>query len=116
MEVSYNASRSWIFEAMRVGLSLIFLNDVLATAMAAENPSPVLSADDVVNRMVRADEKRLSEFQGYTSTRRYSLGNKRVNKRARLWCESPARAQVNGVSPSSRKAAPASYDPASFES
>ena len=63
---------------------LIFLNSVLATAMAAENALPVLTAEDVVNRMVQADEKRLSEFQGYTATRRYSLENKRVNKRAEI--------------------------------
>jgi hypothetical protein len=32
---------------------LIFLNSVLATAMAAENALPVLTAEDVVNRMVQ---------------------------------------------------------------
>src|SRR5438445_9746742 len=63
---------------------LIFLNSVLATAMAAENALPVLTAEDVVNRMVQADEKRLSEFQAYTATRRYYLENKRVNKRAEI--------------------------------
>jgi len=44
----------------------------------------MLTAEDVVSRMVQADAKRLSEFQGYTATRRYSLENKRVNKRAEM--------------------------------
>jgi len=67
-----------------VGLLLIFLNSVHATATAAENVLPVLTAEDVVSRMLRADEKRLAEFQGYTSMRRYSLENKRVNKNAEI--------------------------------
>ncbi|HXI39447.1 MAG TPA: hypothetical protein VNH83_05695 [Bryobacteraceae bacterium] len=84
MEISRNPSRSWIYEAIRAVLSLIFLNSVHATVIAAENALPVLTAEDVVNRMVQADEKRLSEFQGYTAIRRYSLDNKRVNKRAEM--------------------------------
>jgi len=67
-----------------VGLLLIGLNCVLATAIAAENSLPMLTAEDVVSGMVQADAKRLSEFQGYTATRRYSLENKRVNKRAEM--------------------------------
>lgn len=76
--------RSWICTGIGVGLPLILLNTVLFTTMAAENQLPVLTAEDVVNRMVRADEKRLSEFQGYTSMRRYSLENKWANKRAEM--------------------------------
>lgn len=67
-----------------MGLRMIFLIGVLASVMLAENTLPVLTVDEVVNRMVRADEKRLSEFQGYTATRRYYLENKRVNKRAEI--------------------------------
>ena len=67
-----------------MGLLLLLLNSVLATAMAAENSLPMLTAEEVVNRMVQADAKRLSEFQGYTATRRYSLENKRVNKSAEI--------------------------------
>jgi hypothetical protein len=77
-------NRSWICGAIRVGLSMMFLNAVLATVTAAENTMPVLTVEDVVSRMVKADEKRIAEFPGYTAKRRYSLENKRVNKRAEI--------------------------------
>ena len=64
-----------------MGLSMMFLNTVPATVMAAENTLPVLTVEDVVNRMVQADDKRLADFPGYTAKRRHSLENKRVNKR-----------------------------------
>jgi len=90
-EVQMNArmpdpeKRSWISEGISVGLWMIFLNNaVLASAMAAETALPVLTAEDVVSRMVQADEKRISEFQGYTAKRRYYIENKRVNKRAEI--------------------------------
>jgi len=77
-------NRSWICGGSRVGFPMLFLNAVLATAMAAENTLPVLSVEDVVSRMVQADEKRISEFPGYTAKRRYYIENKRVNKRAEI--------------------------------
>ena len=77
-------NRSWICGGSRVGFPMLFLNAVLATAMAAENALPVLSVEDVVSRMVQADEKRISEFPGYTAKRRYYIENKRVNKRAEI--------------------------------
>ena len=90
-EVQMNArmpdpeKRSWISEGISVGLCMIFLNNaVLASAMAAETALPVLTVEDVVSRMVQADEKRISEFQGYTAKRRYYIENKRVNKRAEI--------------------------------
>jgi outer membrane lipoprotein-sorting protein len=84
VEASHDTKRSKTNEAIRVGLLLIFLNGVHATVMAADNMLPALTAEDVVNRMLQADEKRLAEFQGYTATRRYSLENKRVNKSAEI--------------------------------
>src|SRR5690349_10555283 len=84
VEASHNTNRYRTSGAIRVGLLLLFLNIVQATVISAENALPVVTAEDVVNRMLQADEKRLAEFQGYTATRRYSLENKRVNKSAEI--------------------------------
>ncbi len=84
LEMPDQENHSWICGAIQVGLWMVFLNSILASVMAAEIAPPALTVEEVVNRMVRADEKRLSEFQGYTATRRYYLENKRVNKRAEM--------------------------------
>jgi hypothetical protein len=77
-------NRSWTYGAIRVGVSMIFLNAVLATVTAAENTMPELTVEDVVSRMVQADDKRIAEFPGYTAKRRYYIENKRVNRRAEI--------------------------------
>jgi hypothetical protein len=84
LEMPGQKNCSWICGGVRVRLSIIFLNAVLGTVMAAEITRPGLTVDEVVSRMVQADDKRISEFQGYTAKRRYYIENKRVNKRAEI--------------------------------
>src|SRR5260370_12232231 len=84
LEMPDQENHSWICGAIQVGLWMVFLNSILASVMAAEIAPPALTVEEVVNRMVRVDEKRLSEFQGYTAIMRYYLENKRVNKRAEM--------------------------------
>lgn len=45
---------------------------------------PILSADDVVARMVARDAQRESLGRGYTGNRRYILDNQRMHKRAEM--------------------------------
>ena len=47
-------------------------------------PLPPLTAPEIVERLVRADDDRLATFAGYTGLRRYRFDNKRVNKRAEM--------------------------------
>lgn len=46
-------------------------------------PSP-LTVEQVVDRLVRAEESRVAALGGYTGMRRYHFENKRVNKRAEV--------------------------------
>jgi len=66
--------------------SLVFL----AMMQGALPSSP--TAPEIVDRMVQADNERLSALSGYTGMRRYRFENKRVNKRAemtvRVTCDS----------------------------
>ena len=43
-----------------------------------------MTATEVVDRMVQADNQRLAAFPGYTGTRRYHFENKKLNKRAEM--------------------------------
>ncbi|HVY91716.1 MAG TPA: hypothetical protein VHA14_03165, partial [Bryobacteraceae bacterium] len=45
---------------------------------------PPLSAPEIVERMVRADDERLAALSGYTGTRRYRFENKRFKKHAEM--------------------------------
>jgi hypothetical protein len=83
MANALEARGSWIRASIPAGLSMILLTVFFVSAMAA-GTLPALTVDEVVNRMVQADEKRLSEFPGYTAKRRYYLENKRVNKHAEI--------------------------------
>jgi hypothetical protein len=56
----------------------------LAMVLAAQDTPPPLAADQVVGRMVRANEGRAAALGGYTAMRRYRFENKRVNKHAEM--------------------------------
>src|SRR5258706_685985 len=53
-------------------------------ALVAENPNPLLSADEVVAKMMERDQQRDAEFRGYTAARRYVLENLKHRKRAEM--------------------------------
>jgi hypothetical protein len=64
-------------------LSLVFT--VFVTAMAAQDSSqPLLSADEVVAKMMERDNQRQAALRGYTASRRYVLENSRHHKRAEM--------------------------------
>jgi hypothetical protein len=52
--------------------------------LAAQDKPPELAVEEVVGRMVRADESRVAALGGYTGMRRYRFENKRINKRAEM--------------------------------
>jgi hypothetical protein len=54
---------------------------LLATIQGAP---PALTAPEIVERMVSADNARLAALSGYTGTRRYRFENKSFNKRAEM--------------------------------
>jgi len=56
---------------------------ILLALMEGSAPSP-LTAPDIVERMVRADDHRLAALAGYTGVRRYRFENKTSNKRAEI--------------------------------
>ena len=56
---------------------------VLLTLMEGAAPPP-LTAPEIVERMVQADNDRLAALAGYTGVRRYRFENKKSNKRAEL--------------------------------
>lgn len=51
---------------------------------ALDGPTAVPGASDVVARMVQAESRRTAALSGYSGMRRYSLENKRFNKRAEI--------------------------------
>jgi hypothetical protein len=53
-------------------------------AMMESGPVPTLTAPDVVERMVQADNDRLAALGGYTGFRHYQFENKKSNKRAEV--------------------------------
>ena len=60
------------------------LTVLLALGLAAQGAPPLLAVEQIVDRMVRADESRAAALGGYTGIRRYRFENKRVNKRAEI--------------------------------
>jgi len=56
---------------------------VLLAVMEGAAP-PTLTAPEIVERMVQADNNRLAALAGYTGVRRYRFENKKSNKRAEL--------------------------------
>jgi len=61
---------------------LFFLS--LFVGLAAQDMPPQSTVEEVVGRMVQADEFRTAALGGYTGMRRYRFENKRVNKRAEM--------------------------------
>src|SRR4026208_2147787 len=59
-------------------LLLAFIRGVMPPA-----PFP-MTATEVVDRMVQADNLRLAAFSGYTGMRRYYFENKKLNERAEM--------------------------------
>ena len=57
---------------------------LLALGLAAQDTPPQLAVEQVVGRMVQADESRVAALGGYAGMRRYRFENKRVNKRAEM--------------------------------
>ena len=57
--------------------------------IGAQDPAASLTAEQIVGRLVRADEDRAAALGGYSGMRRYLFENKKANKRAemviRLW-------------------------------
>lgn len=52
--------------------------------MTMQGALPPLTVDEIVERMVRADDGRRAALSGYAGMRRYRFENKRVNKRAEM--------------------------------
>lgn len=68
------------------------LHGLMLLAIMPVGPPPPLTAPEIVERMVRADNARLAALSGYTGMRRYRFENKRLDKRAamtvRVSCDS----------------------------
>ena len=60
------------------------LHNLILLAMIQDAPPPPLSAPEIVEHMVRADNERLAALSGYTGMRRYHFENQRFNKRAEM--------------------------------
>jgi hypothetical protein len=60
------------------------LTVLLALGLAAQDTPPPPAVEQIVDRMVRADESRAAALGGYTGVRRYRFENKRLNKRAEI--------------------------------
>lgn len=60
------------------------LRSLILLAMVQGAPPPPLTAPEIVERMLRADNERLAALSGYTGMRRYRFENKRFNKRAEM--------------------------------
>ena len=60
------------------------LQSLVLLAMIEGASAPPLTASEIVERLVRADQERLETFGGYTGIRRYRFENKGFNKRAEL--------------------------------
>ncbi len=56
----------------------------LILMLAIPSAPPPLTADQIVDRMVRADGERREALSGYSGMRRYRFENKRVNKHAEM--------------------------------
>jgi hypothetical protein len=63
---------------------MAMLHTLIFLAAMQAAPPPPLTATEIVERMVRADNERLAALAGYTAMRRYRFENKRVNKRAEM--------------------------------
>ena len=57
---------------------------LLALALAAQDTPRRLAVEEIVGRMVRADDGRAAAMGGYTGKRRYRFENKRADKRAEI--------------------------------
>jgi hypothetical protein len=57
---------------------------LLALALTAQVAPPQLAVEEIVGRMVRADDSRAAALGGYTGMRRYKFENKRINKSAEM--------------------------------
>lgn len=57
---------------------------LLALIQATVATAQPLTATDIVQHMVRADNERMAAFTGYTSIRHYSFENTKVNKHAEM--------------------------------
>jgi len=55
-----------------------------SSALAADNPSPLPTAEEVISRMAASDLQRQSSIQGYDGMRRYVLENEKLKKRAEI--------------------------------
>jgi hypothetical protein len=60
------------------------LHMLMLMAIIEGAPPPPLTAPEIVERMVEADNERLAALAGYTGMRRYHFDNKRFNKRAEM--------------------------------
>jgi hypothetical protein len=56
----------------------------LGLAMATQNTPRQLAVEEIVGRMVRADDVRAAALGGYTGMRRYRFDNKRIGKQAEM--------------------------------
>jgi hypothetical protein len=57
---------------------------LFAAVLAAQDARPQFTTEQVVDRMVRAEEIRIASLGAYTVMRRYRFENKRVNKSAEI--------------------------------
>jgi hypothetical protein len=60
------------------------LHMLMLMAIIEGAPPPPLTAPEIVERMVEADNERLAALAGYTGMRRYHFESKRFNKRAEM--------------------------------
>jgi len=54
------------------------------TAVGAENPAPLPTAEDIISRMSAHDLERQASIDGYAGMRRYVLENEKLKKRAEM--------------------------------
>ncbi len=64
--------------------SLVLLAMMQGAPQAPQPPQPSLTATEIVDRLVRADDERLAALAGYTGTRHYRFQNQSFNKHAEM--------------------------------
>jgi outer membrane lipoprotein-sorting protein len=67
----------------RLWIAALFLF-IAPVAVAADNPSPLPTVEEIVSRMAASDLQRQASMEGYAGMRKYIFENQKMNKRAEM--------------------------------
>src|SRR5215469_16307171 len=85
---------------IKTSLSILAIVFFVVASASSQTSDPLPSADDVVAKMMRADDARRSELAGYTAQRRYVAVNKdrQAEMVVRVECSSDGAKQFTVIS------------------